>query len=253
MHLINKQKSKWLSIAASATLILSATALGNPSGKGSNFQTDENGFAKAPAEFSGFTISATTHCAPTATLANQSIRDLVGRIEVVLKDFADPNVEEGIQAFPGATVQGELTKYENHVTVKICEGWRATHSFFFKLSDISQLARFQDEILELNPAGNPRERVDLSAPRPGIFSKTYEALVDTALKDAHQKAMRRAKVLLEDMPQFTNVRLTKVNSSKNPAGSVAYDQTGLGGDVSLSALSSVTVSITRSFQFELVP
>lgn len=221
--------------------------------RGSQFQTDENGFAKAPAEFSSFTIRATTHCATTASEANQKLKAITSQVEEVLKRFADPTIEEGIQVFPGATAQGELTKYEAGTTVKICTGWNATKQYFFKLGNLNDIPEFQDTVLDLNPQGERRVEIALSAPKPGIFSKTYESLVDKALKDAHQKAVRRAKVLLEDMPQFTNVRLNKVTSTINSAGSVAYDQTGLGGDPSLSALSSVTVNITRSFQFELVP
>ena len=217
----------------------------------SRFQTDENGYAKAPAEFSGFTVTATTHCDPTATLANQSIRGLSAQIEDILKHFADPTVEEGIQSFPGATTPGPLVKYVNGQQVTLCNGWNATHSYFFKLSKLSDIPQFQDAILELNPINDPKREIALSAPRPGIFSKTYEGLVDSALKDAHRKAVRRVKVLLDDMPQFTQFALTRVMSSERPSGSVAYDQTGLGGEPSLAALSSVSVSITRSFQFEL--
>lgn len=222
-----------------------------PRVRGSQFQTDENGFAKAPAEFLGFTVTATTHCDATATSANQSIRALSTRIEDILTKFADPTVEEGIQSFPGATTPGELNKYENGQTISICKGWRATHSYFFKLAKLSEIPMFQDRILELNLANDPKSQIDLSAPKPGIFSKTYENLVDLALKDAHQKAVRRAKVLLSDMPQFSTFKLNQVTSSLRPAGSVAYDQTGLGGDPSLAALQSVTVSISRSFQFAL--
>lgn len=234
-------------------LVLSAqmAVAAAPRARGSQFQTDENGFAKAPSEFSGFTITATTHCDATATAANQSIRALSSKIEDILSKFADPTVEEGIQSFPGATTPGELSKYENGHTISICKGWRATQSYFFKLTKLTDIPVFQDTVLELNPVNDPKSTIELSAPKPGIFSKTYENLVDLALKDAHQKAVRRVKVLLSDMPQFSDFKLSQVTSSLRPAGSVAYDQTGLGGDPSLSALRSVTVSISRSFQFEL--
>lgn len=236
-----------LVLLASAQFAVAA----NPRVRGSQFQTDENGFAKAPAEFSGFTITATTHCDATATSAGQSIRALSSKIENILSKFADPTVEEGIQVFPGATTQEELSQYVNGQSVPVCKGWRANQSYFFKLTKIDDIPVFQDAILELNPANDPRAQVELSAPKPGIFSKTYENLVDLALKDAHQKAIRRAKVLLSDMPQFSEIKLNQVTSSLRPAGSVAYDQTGLGGDPSLAALKSVTVSISRSFQFNL--
>lgn len=235
-----------LSATLFASVVVADTRL-----ESSRFQTDENGFARAPAEFSSFTVSATTHCDVNATQANQSIRALSSTIEQILKQFADPTIEEGIQSFPGAISPEELIKYQNGVPVTICKGWRANQSYFFKLGRIDDIPAFQDAILELTPSDNPRRAVSLSAPKPGIFSKTYETLVDLALKNAHQKAVRRVRVLLEDMPQVTEFHLSKVSSSMTPAGSVAYDQTGLGGDPSLSALSSVSVSITRSFQFDL--
>jgi hypothetical protein len=93
--------------------------------------------------------------------------------------------------------------------------------------------------------------VALSAPRPGIFSTTYENLVDSALRDAHQKSIRRVGVLLTDMPQLKESRLIRVSSTTDAAGNVAYDKTGLGGDLNISDLESVSVSITRKFLFEL--
>lgn len=244
-------KTNRLIILGTLATVFAQSGFALSQGDSSRFQTDENGFAKAPAEFSGFTVHAITHCDPSATQANKSIRELSGQIEEVLKRFADATVEEGIQSFPGATTKGDLIQHQNGVSVTICKGWNGTQSYFFKLARLSDIPAFQDAVLELNPATDPKRVVSLSAPRPGIFSKTYERLVDLALRNAHEKAVRRVKVLLEDMPQFSQFLLSKVMSSTTAAGSVAYDQTGLGGDPSLSVLSSVNVNITRSFQFDL--
>ncbi len=229
---------------------LAQFAMGDTRLDGSRFETDENGFAKARAEYAGFSINAVSHCNPTATAANQAIRTIASQIEKVLLEFGDSTVEDGIQSFTETSVKADLIKYQNNQPVTVCTGWRATHRFFFKLTRFAEVPNFQDRILEMN-TDNEKVVIGLSEPRPGIFSKTYENLVDSALKDAHQKAIRRVKVLLSDMPQLSEFRLSKVGSTMDSAGSVAYDKTGLGSDPTISNMQAVSVSITRKFQFEL--
>ncbi len=81
-----------------------------------------------------------------------------------------------------------------------------------KLTRIEDIPTFQDGVLEINPPGDPKIDVALSAPKPGIFSKTYEDLVDKALRDAHQKAIRRVGVLIADSPGLKEFELIRVGS-----------------------------------------
>ncbi len=224
----------------------------------SKFEVVGEGVATTSAEFLKVQIGINSECFQNATEARSNAEKMTLAAKNILADFANVFSDQTSIAVK-ANLQKVKTAYVGNETVVICDqnhSWTSGNTIHFKLKDIADLARLQDQLLGLNPVNQsvqknaPQLQLTIAQPEAGVTADKWNEISDLALKRAQINALRQVQVLTSENAG-AKIQLQKVTATKESSGQIIYDQVTNEGDSSLSGLGSVSVKISRAFTFSV--
>ncbi len=247
-------------------IILTSIMMASSLSMASRLEVVGEGVIVQPAEFLRLDMAITASCHTSARESRGQVDVTAAQLQNLLQKHANANIGDQIQISQGNNEQSVKTRYEknvdgDNVTVVVCDqdhSWESSSTVSFKLTNLSDLALVQDEILVFMKQNShsidinsPGLLMTLSEPQPGVLANTWDSMKASALKTAHGQAIAEARVIADLQQPGAVIELLKMTDARSSSGAPIYDRVTGQSDSNGNSFGRVVLRLSRLFIFNV--